>query len=406
MNKRIIIKFFISWIAPLGIVLFFAYRNFERIQSLDKENKRISKDLSSYQNRRTIDSIKINLYEIIDSLRKSARKEDTVLADFLDSTKENLEIRYLNHDAVIGNIDSAFDSMSRDGDIGARDNTQKPVSTIVGIGNDDNYNPNYSDRIRIKDFIRDSCPRLFNFLEESSLNLVAQLANYNLFQDPIYSHLEFDIDYLSGEHGPAAIIKKGSSFIDGNGITHYATTIVLNEYFLRHATMEYMISVMVHKLMYVGFNLRWTQYQSQNSSIDSNYMKSHFPIFWYQTNGSVTPSLSQQQVLEVMATEYITLQQDIVRPYFNKAAPIAVRDTVLKALAYAGLQQTMVWKQLPSMGVDTCKYLGIIIAAQRSSTGDLMPVGCPGYIYNYNTDLKMGADFGDLKKWPTFYKPF
>jgi hypothetical protein len=145
--------------------------------------------------------------------------------------------------------------------------------------------------------------------------------------------------------------------------------------------------------MHAVFTLRWSQYEkwldTHDTIYDSSYIKQHFPIYWYYYTGQPVPSTSLSEH-EMMGLDYSTTYQDLLRYFFNPAASTAIRDSVVKALSYGGIQKTTVWKLLPSKGMDTCKYKGIVVAAEKSATGNQLPNGCASnYMYHYANDLKL-----------------
>lgn len=257
------------------------------------------------------------------------------------------------------------------------------------------YNPYLGDSVFVSNYLRDNFECTFNFIHDSMLNanVLAQIAGTEVFNDQAKMHLKFDTSGVnttstqnSGETFP------GTIWVGPDSVTHYIATIKLNPWHLEHSTREYMISTIVHECMHAIFTMRWGQYQNWlatgNGTTDSNFIKTHFPLHWhYFTNKTVPPSALQDH--EIMAAEYFAKHESIVRQFFNPAAPSAIRDTVLKAMGYCGLQKTSAWKLLPGLGIDTCKYKGIQIAAEQKATGNVTPIGCTGHNFHYSNDLRL-----------------
>jgi len=67
----------------------------------------------------------------------------------------------------------------------------------------------------------------------------------------------------------------------------------------------------------------------------------------------------------------------------------ALRDSVIKAMKYGGLQETTAWKMLPSQGVDTCKYKNIDVTAGHSLIGTFSVGSCANFTTHYADSLKL-----------------
>ena len=67
----------------------------------------------------------------------------------------------------------------------------------------------------------------------------------------------------------------------------------------------------------------------------------------------------------------------------------ALRDSVIKAMNYGGLQETTAWKMLPSQGVDTCKYKNIDVTAGHSLIGTFSVGSCANFTTHYADSLKL-----------------
>lgn len=251
------------------------------------------------------------------------------------------------------------------------------------------FNPYNADSVRITDVIRDSFPCLYSFLKDSlpNANMIAQIAANDIFRDSAYMHFTFDTSGTATTNTQATgQTKTKFARIGPDGRWHYSATIRLNPWHLKHASREIMIATIIHECMHAIFEMRWWQYQEPSPPIDSTFLKDHFPSHWsYLTNRPFT----QSQQHQVMATDYFTKFEELMRPWFNPNATTAVRDTVIKALGYGGLYDSDAWKMLPSMGMDTCKYKGINIVGEQAGTGSIAPTGCTGHNYHYANDLMM-----------------
>ena len=99
--------------------------------------------------------------------------------------------------------------------------------------------------------------------------------------------------------------------------------------------------------------------------------------------------LNQIDEHQIMATDYFNIHATQLRNFWNPASPQALRDSVIKALCYGGLDSTTAWSLLPNQGIDTCKYKAIDASAGRSYTSSYLIQGCGYYNYHYADSLKL-----------------
>gem|GEM_PF-6104694 len=255
---------------------------------------------------------------------------------------------------------------------------------------------NYDDTVGISDALESAYPCTYAFIKDSlpNINYLAQLAGASVFGDSVYMHLSFDTSTTqTSESDKLAITSSDSLVRIINGQTHFSSTIELNGWYLRNSTKEAMISTIIHEVMHAVIRLRWGQYEVWRTTnphvgtIDSFFMKEHFPIYWndYVVNGVPQGQLNSHQI---MGTDYKNFFTSLVAPFYNSSAPSNTRDTVLKAMGYGGIKETTAWKILPSQGIDTCKYKLIDLAARKSRIGTYTVGGCTGAI-NYLDSLKL-----------------
>jgi hypothetical protein len=259
------------------------------------------------------------------------------------------------------------------------------------------YSVNNYDTVGIRNGLESEFPCIAALLKTTlpNVNYIAQLTGKDIFNDDsMYIHLTFDTSTTNTQMGqPSGTTSDISApFVDGNGITSYHGIIKLNPYYLRHGTKEYIISTILHETMHAIFRVRWAQYQSwltyHDTQYDSGFLKQHFPIYWYKIMNQTVP-LNELQDHEIMASDYVNKFSSIMRQLYNPAAPTAIRDTVIKAIGYCGLDSTTAWKMLPSLGIDTCKYKAIKVTAEQSLIGTFNTSGCPNFTTHYADSLKM-----------------
>jgi hypothetical protein len=262
------------------------------------------------------------------------------------------------------------------------------------------YNPfHYDDTIRISNGLETVFPCIADFIRDSlgNPNLLAQIAGADVFHDSAEYKLTFDtstVDIYENSPNSATTGYSGSNpvFVKPDGTTVFSATIKINPWYLRNGTKEWNIANILHEIMHAAFTLRWGQYLSwvnlHDTPYDSNYIKTKFPIYWYKIQNQ-TVDLTSLQEHEIMATDYVEQFSNILRQFYNPNASTAIRDTVIKAIAYNGLLQTTIWKDLPRIGIDTCKYKNIMVSASKSGF-NLAGTGCGGSpVYRYVQDLKL-----------------
>lgn len=262
------------------------------------------------------------------------------------------------------------------------------------------YNPFvYDDTMRISNGLETVFPCIADFIRDSlsNPNLLAQIAGADVFHDSVNIKLTFDTSATyTSETSPYSAYTtytgQRPAFVNGNGVTEFSATIKLNPWHLRNGTREFNISNILHEIMHAAFTLRWGQYldwlDHHDTQYDSNFIKAKFPMYWYAIQNQEV-NLSSLQDHEIMATDYVGQFSYIMRQFYNPNASTAIRDTVIKALAYHGLLETTVWKALPGLGMDTCKYKNIQVAAEKASFNQA-GTGCGGStIYRYSQDLKL-----------------
>lgn len=268
----------------------------------------------------------------------------------------------------------------------------QPIPNAV----DEPYNENQFDSIYIEDGLENKYPCIADLISDSlpNVNWLSQIAGAGVFKDSAYMHLTFDTSsaYTGPSHPPAGTEPYGVVGIDVAGNTHFSARILLNGWYLRNATQTAIINTIIHESMHAIFELRWYQYQNWlntgQGTVDSNYIKTHFPIHWsYYMNRQVSPSEEQQHM--IMGTTYLNKFVDIGRPFYNPSASTQLRDSVLTAMGLFSLYQTSVWPMLPSMGKDTCAIKKIVETARQSLVGSFNFPGCGTFTTHFSDSLKL-----------------
>ena len=266
---------------------------------------------------------------------------------------------------------------------------------MVNVVQEPFYVDEYDDTIGYSSGLQSIYPNMYHLIHDSlpNANYLAQLAGASVFGDSVYMHLTFDTSTTATLEGQAGATTTNTNVtIDPAGNTHYFATIKFNGWYLRNATKEYKVARVLHEVMHAIFGLRWGQYlvwlQDHSKGVDSFYIKSKFPIYWKYLNNQAV-GLSELQEHEIMGSDYSSFFTTIGSQFYNKSAPSYIRDTVLKALGYGGLRQTTVWKMLPSLGIDTCKYRNINLTASESLIGTYNVSGCASFTTHFADSLKL-----------------
>lgn len=268
----------------------------------------------------------------------------------------------------------------------------KPKTNVLPFG----FNPYIYDTVGITNALRDYYPCAYAFINDSlpNANFLAQLAGGSVFKDSAYMHLTFDTStlYTQSTQLPAET-SSGMVLVNSEGITEFHAVIGLNGWHLRNSTKEFMIATIIHETMHAIFNLRWGQYLKwlqfgPPNEIDSTWIKDHYPIYWnnYVINGIPSGQVNHHQI---MATDYLNQYKEILKIFWNPAAPTAIRDSVINAMCFGGLYKTTAWKLLASQGIDTCRYKAMDECAGFSHTGTYTPQGCATYGLHYADSLKL-----------------
>ena len=248
------------------------------------------------------------------------------------------------------------------------------------------FNPEVSDTISISPYLRDHFPCTFTMLNTTlpNLNYIAQMTGKNVFNDSAYMHITYDT--MHGSHpGFYGWTDSGRIKVDGDGYLHYSTTIHLDTAFLKHATEEAIATVILHETMHAILTMRLHQYEqwknTHTGQIDSTFMKTRYPISWEAYGGQIPTG--EESHHEMIGRDYTNYFISLCQQLYNPLAPIAVRDSTLKALAYGGLNNTTVWQQLPDS--IRCKYARIGYAAAESYTGPYTISGCNSNYVDVNS---------------------
>ncbi len=256
------------------------------------------------------------------------------------------------------------------------------------------FNPNNYDTVGVANSIMQKYPCIASLIDSlSDLNWLGQIAGSEVFEDSAYMHLTIDTSTTNTQNlQPSAETKIAPNFVlDVDGQTHFSATIELNGWYLRNASIEYIVSILIHEAMHATFRLRLGQYEAWLNaglgSIDSNFMKAHYGMYWEYFNQPSAPTQNQEHI--IMGTEFVNLFVQLGSPFYNQAAPTVLRDSVLRAFGRMSLYETSVWKTLPNMGIDTCKILQINATSRESLIGTFPLGNCGNFTTHFVDSLRL-----------------
>lgn len=218
------------------------------------------------------------------------------------------------------------------------------------------YNVFSVDTIGIGNGLQTEFPCISSYISDSlpNINYIAQIAGANIFKDSVYVHLTIDTSTVDTSYSDAAAETTSGAVTIQNGRYKFSSVIKLNGWYLRNSSMEYTISTVVHEVMHAIIRFRWGQYQQWLNngigSIDSNWMKTHYPIYWYEYTKQNIPT-SQIATHEIIGTDYMQYMSSLVKPFYNHSAPSNIRDTVVTAIAWGWLRKTTAWRLLGGSGL-------------------------------------------------------
>lgn len=247
------------------------------------------------------------------------------------------------------------------------------------------YNMNLADSVIIDTSITNNYPCFDNLIDTLStfgnLNQTAQVALATIFGVYKYMHIKLKLDpTLSGQNIDA---ETDPPIINGYpyppDTLHFYSTIRFNPDLLNKGTKEFIVSTIVHEAMHSYIDYIFKLYQQ--GYIDSTEIKLKFPLFWRNSFYGLSPN----QQHNIMANNWINLIVNSLNAFSpNPNLNQQERDSLYKALAWGGLDQTAVFQNLPNR----CDISAINIVARdrffNSVFTPLMPQGYPACSQSYS----------------------
>jgi hypothetical protein len=122
----------------------------------------------------------------------------------------------------------------------------------------------------------------------------------------------------------------------GGSLYNYNAVVMLNPWVLQNSTKEFIFATMLHESIHA--HIYYYQMLYTSGQIDSNQLKTMFPIFWNHRHMLNNPvDLAQHNQ---MANDYVTLMANAVKA-FNPQ----VSDSIARSLAWGGLNNTTMWSR-------------------------------------------------------------
>jgi len=219
------------------------------------------------------------------------------------------------------------------------------------------FDPYRYDSVKIADEIEDSFPCIAQLLREDlyDVNKLTQIGMHDIFTVNQYNHTYFQLDQRLCGTNISGATNENPTRIMLNGQQHFIDTISLNPCWLRQASRESIVATIVHETIHAYILWCFSDYQryqgyQQGWTIDSNYLRDNFSIYWAKYKNRPWDAGFQHQVI---ADKYLTYMASVIYTWGNSDAPASLRQWVAKQLAASGLQSTSAWGSATGL-TDTC----------------------------------------------------
>lgn len=181
-----------------------------------------------------------------------------------------------------------------------------------------------------------------------------------------YNHTYFTINWgFTCDTGFNAWTRPRGVATQINGQTHWTDTIELNPCFLRKASKEKIVAVLMHETIHAYILWCIKEYNrttpAGQGAVDSNYLKQHFPLHWEYL---IAKPWNHNNAHELMARNYVRFIADVVFNHSNPNAPEELRRWLAMNLGASGLRNTSAWGNAQYL-TDTCSILAIDLWSNR-----------------------------------------
>jgi hypothetical protein len=259
------------------------------------------------------------------------------------------------------------------------------------------FDPNAADSVRVDNEILDSFPCVYYLIRDSlyNINRVVQTTMQDFFALNMKNHVYFEINWALNCNSPFNAYTKphGVRSVVG-GIVHWTDTIQLNPCFLRIASKEKIIQVLLHEPVHAFISWCIKEYKRTTpwgaGEVDSNFLKRHFCIYWEALNAK---PYEHETDHDIMIHNYLRYFSNIIYQYGNKNATPTLRRWVADNLAATGLHLTSAWGNAPG-ATDTCAIYGIDYWSRyhkegAAPSGTLSLPGCRTFTTSFRDSIQM-----------------
>lgn len=248
------------------------------------------------------------------------------------------------------------------------------------------FNPYIADSVILDTSITNNFPCVKKILDSisqySNMNAIAQIALNTVFNIDKKIHLTYIADpALTNQSTEDAYTHPDSARMATNGsdsINFYAT-VHLNYWVLTHSSQEYIAATIIHEAVHAYIDYKYSQYSK--GLIDSTEFKTLFPLFWAPNfTNFFTSQPTELAQHTAMAGNLITIMAAPLN-VINPNVPANLKDSLFRALAWGGLQETTIWKSRS----DTNDLKALNFASRDTSVhAPFIMNGAPSVQYNFD----------------------
>lgn len=263
---------------------------------------------------------------------------------------------------------------------------------ILDPDDPDGYNPYIADEVIIDTSITNHYPCLVNIIDTLSdfgnLNQQAQVALHTIFGVNKYIHTIIRIDpSLQSTEADANTSTIKTYTNQSSDTVHYNLTINLNPDLLSNSTKEYIAATITHEAMHGYIQYVFKQYDL--GEVDSNYVKSQFPLFW----GNLANASTSLQEHNLMANNWVQTIANSLFAFTNNEISTAMKDSIYRSLGWGGLDSTEIFRRQPGV----CDILAINTVARNKNINYPFNPNAPASLPPCNNGYSITASSLKLK---------
>lgn len=216
--------------------------------------------------------------------------------------------------------------------------------------NPNQYNPYHADTVIIDTSISNNFPCVSKLLDTLNSyynsNVVAQVMLSEIFGVNKKIQARIEVDWGLSKDSADAYVDPASidtSYFD----QEFYPVIKLNPWVLENSTNIYIASTILHEIVhayidYMGFLVL-------HGVISAQVFANMFPIYWpvISSHGNVVSIPLSSQQHNVMAYNIHNLLSVPLQSFsFDSSITVGLRDSVIRAISWGGLQKTLPWSSL------------------------------------------------------------